>query len=272
MTALVIVETILLVLLTLLVAGLLRSHAEILRRLEAGPDGGSRDQGAEAVAGAAAAGDLAVGGLPPARDEDTPAFDLAGTTLDGDAVKVSVAGTGTDTLLAFLSSGCLSCGAFWEGLRPGRRPRVPGDARIVVVTKDSAHESPSRLRELAPPEVVLVMSSQAWDAYRVKGSPYFIHVDGRWGRIRGEGTASDWPQVLSLLRDAFDDAAVATRKAGAAANGSAPPPLDRATLDAMPERIRRADRDLRAAGLYPGHPSLYGLPDEHGPEEGHGRA
>jgi len=35
MTALVVVETVLLVLVSLLVAGLLRSHAEILRRLNA---------------------------------------------------------------------------------------------------------------------------------------------------------------------------------------------------------------------------------------------
>lgn len=260
MTALVIVETILVALLTLLVAGLLRSHAEILRRLEAEPapaPAPGRDSDA----------------LPPPREGETPAFDLAGSTLDGDAVSVSMR-AGTNTLLAFLSSGCPSCQELWRGLRADRRPRVPGDARIVAVTKDSAFESPSRLRELAPPDVPLVMSSAAWDAYAVKGSPYFIYVDGRSGTILGEGTAPNWTQVLSLLRDAFDDAAVAaarTRENAQVPVGAAPP-LDRAALDGLPSRIRRADRELRAAGLHPGHPSLYGRPPEAEPGERDGRA
>lgn len=254
MTTLVVVETILLALLTLLVAGLLRSHAEILRRLESSPAAPGPAEGSEALA--------------PARAGDTPAFDLAGSTLDGDAVTVSVSG-GTSTLLAFLSSGCPSCRELWRGLHADRRPRVPGGARIVTVTKDPAFESPSRLRELAPPDVPLVMSSAAWESYAVRGSPYFIYVDGRSGTIVGEGTAPNWTQVLSLLRDAFDDAAVASARAPSPVPAAiAAPTDDRAALDSLPGRIRRADRELRAAGLYPGHPSLYGRPAE---DEAEGR-
>jgi hypothetical protein len=111
----------------------------------------------------------------------------------------------------------------------------------VVVTKGPAFESPSRLAELAPPGVPLVLSSAAWEAYEVKGSPYFIHVDGTRGEIRGEGTATEWDQVISLVRDAFADVA---------------------TGDSSPERLRRADRELGAAGIGPGHPSLYGRSDD----------
>jgi len=202
------------------VAGLLRSHAEILRRLES-PPGREVDPA-----------------LPPARDAQTQAFDVAGTTIWGDPMKVAVAGPGRDTLLAFLSSGCISCGTFWDGLSATANGPLPGAARVVVVTKDGAYESPSKLRELAPSDVPVVMSSAGWEAYRVKGSPYFIHIDGRSGRVRGEGTASSWNQVVSLLRDALADT-------------SGP------DGDSTPERLLRADRELSAAGIEAGHPSLY---------------
>ena len=52
MTALVSVETVLLVLLVVLVAGLLRSHAEILRRLGAGASGSRARAGSAGVAAA----------------------------------------------------------------------------------------------------------------------------------------------------------------------------------------------------------------------------
>ena len=73
--------------------------------------------------------------------------------------------------------------------------------RLVVVTKDPSHESPARLRELAPPGVRVVMSSAAWVDYDVPASPYFVHVDAR-GELAGEGTAQRFDQVLSLLADA----------------------------------------------------------------------
>jgi len=229
MTALVAIETILLVLLSLLVAGLLRSHAEILRRLETiGAGVGDPSPGLDP-------------GLPPARDHDTSAFDVAGTTLAGDPIKVAVRPAGRDTVLAFLSSGCVPCRGFWEGAERVAREGLPGDARLVLVTKDSAFESPAKLRDLAPSGVPVVMSSEAWERYGVQGSPYFIHVDGGAGRVRGEGTANEWPQLVSLLRDALADAE-ATRE----------------RVDSTPERLRRADTELRMAGVGPGHPSLDG--------------
>jgi len=85
-TAVVTVETLLLVLLVLLVGGLLRSHAEILRRLDELQPGGT----------ATAA---------PARTS-TAAHDVSGVTLAGDAMHVGVTRPGSATLLAFLTSGC----------------------------------------------------------------------------------------------------------------------------------------------------------------------
>ena len=58
--------------------------------------------------------------------------------------------------------------------------------------------------------------------------------------IHGEGSASQWPQLASLLRDAVADARLAA--------GRGP---------AGERRAARADEVLRAAGIGPGHPSLY---------------
>ena len=91
------------------------------------------------------------------------------------------AASGSDTLFAFLSTGCLTCQTFWDGLRPGVRQPMPGGARVIVVVKDPAFESPSKLATLAPPDVPVIQSSQAWEDFGVQMSPYFCFVDGRSG-------------------------------------------------------------------------------------------
>ncbi len=213
MTAVVTVETLLLALLVLLVGGLLRSHAEILRRLDELQPAGS----------ATAA---------PVR-ESAAAHDVSGVTLAGDALHIGVTRPGAPTLLAFLTSGCSTCLGFWEAFADPRT-RLPAGVQLVVVTKDPSHESPAKLRELAPPAVRIVMSSAAWSEYDVPASPYFVHIDAH-GELAGEGTAQRFEQVLSLLADAASDVA---------AQGSA-------------ERALRAERELASAGIGPDHPSLY---------------
>jgi hypothetical protein len=222
MTALVSVETILLVLMLVLVAGLLRSHAEILRRLETGGHGSASEQIPRA----------------PIRGEAAPAFDVAGTSLDKHEVALAVTEVAHDTLLAFLSSGCLTCKGFWDEL--GRGVDVPGDARLVVVTRDGSHESPSKLRGLAAPDLTVVMSSASWDEYEVPMSPYFVYVDGASGKVAGEGSAQTWGQVASLVRDAL---------------------VDRSDPPGAGDRRGRAEHELAAAGIGPDHVSLYEADD-----------
>lgn len=231
MTVLVTIETIALLLLSLLVAGLLRSHAEILRRMAAfdeGPGPGPAHPSIDPT-------------TLPDRDA-APAGDISGRTLNGEPIKLAVAGGGTSSLIAFLSSGCSTCGAFWKAFDGSAREPLPAGARLIVVTRDPTQESPAKLRELAPTDVPLVMSSAAWDAYAVPMTPYFVYVDGTSGRIAGEGTAEAWPQVSSLLGDALVDAQLA----GTRRNGSA-----------SAARSGRVDDELRAAGIGPAHPSLY---------------
>ena len=150
--------------------------------------------------------------LPGPRGAAAQAQDIVGTTLGGDQVVVSMA-SGVHTLVAFLSTGCLTCRTFWDGLRPAVRQPLPGGARVVVVVKDRDVESPSKLRDLAPPDVPVVHSSQAWDGFGIAMSPYFCFVDGATGEVRSEGAAMTWEQVASLLPDALMDEELARREA-----------------------------------------------------------
>ncbi len=225
MVALVAIETVLLVLLVLLVAGLLRSHAEILRRLGSAGEAGSLAPPA-----------------PPgaARARSAQAADVAGATPEGDLVKLAFEGRGSrPTLLAFLTSGCGSCAGFWADL--GRRGdgarELPAEVQTVIVTHGAERESPSRLRSLATGSVPVVMSSQAWEDYEVPGSPYFVLVDGG---VRGEGVATTWPQLSSMVADAIADERLAAARE-ASVRG----------------RDRGVDEKLAAAGITPDHPSLY---------------
>jgi hypothetical protein len=148
---------------------------------------------------------------------------------------VAVTRAGSPTLLAFLSSGCDTCQGFWESLRSANAPALPDGVELVVVTKGWEDESPSRIGELTARHVRTVMSSAAWADYRVPGSPYFVFVDAGGG-VAGEGTARAWPQVVSLLTDALADVRLAGGR----------------------DDPQRADRELAAAGIRPGHPSLRG--------------
>jgi hypothetical protein len=218
LTVVVVIETLLLVLLAFVMVGLLRSHAEILRRLpdESGTSGGAadpqpivlEDRDTVTTVGHSASGPTMPAHLPGPRSTVTPAHDVVGRTLDGSASVTPVATAGSPTLVAFLSSGCLTCRTFWDGLRTGAHEPMPGEARVVVVTKDAQFESPSRLRDLAPEEVPVLQSSQAWGDYGITMSPYFVMV-GADGEVRSEGAASSWEQVRSLLADAIADEAIA---------------------------------------------------------------
>jgi hypothetical protein len=251
MTTLVVLEAIVLVLLCVLVAGLLRSHATILRKLhELGAgveDSPTPTQRGRVQAPPRRPSIPAPGGRPAS----APAHDVVGVSLDEEAVAVRVVGAPGDTLLVFLSSGCTTCGAFWEALGdPGLA--TPSGARVVVIVQDAEEEHPALLQELAPPGVQELHTTSAWQDYEVPGSPYVILADGETGRLRGEGTAQTLEQVLSMLGRAGDDAAHRARLD--ARRG------DKASADAAREAT--VDEELLAAGVTPGDPSLYQPADE----------
>lgn len=248
MTVLVIALTVAVALLAVLVAGLLRSHAEILRSLH------TLGAGREDTAPRGAVDvpfEVRPGVLGPAAMTGTAASDIAGQTPGGDSVQLSVTGSRQDTLLAFLSSGCLTCHGFWERLRAGGPLGLPSGARLVVVTQGAERESATAVAALAGPDLVVVMSTQVWERYEVPGSPYFVLVDGPAGRVAGEGSATSWEQVGRLVSEATGDRALSV-----AAHRHGPGQAGAEDAGDGPHREARADRELLAAGITPGHPSL----------------
>jgi hypothetical protein len=239
MVALVTVLAVVVALLAVLVAGLLRSHAEIVRALH--------ELGADLDPDSAARRPARRMPQAPRRDDRTAA-DISGETPDGDGVGVGVIGTAHHTLLAFLTSGCTTCAGFWAAFRDRENLTLPGDARLVVVTKSPSNELVAQVRKLAPPGTTVVMSNSAWEAYDVPVAPYFIYVDGPAGRVVGEGAATTWDHVVSLLTRAIEESGLDTgsdrrRRRRRARSGA--------------EREARIDRELLAAGLRPGDPAFY---------------
>jgi hypothetical protein len=226
MTALVIIEAIVIVLLAILVAGLLRSHGEILRQLHAL---GIGEHGDVVPARPVTRGAT---GLGP-----TPLATVTGPAPRGGAISIPLTGSRGYTLLAFLSSTCSSCQPFWQ---ESAGPELDG-VRTVVVTKDPSEESPSDLSAIAGPHLTALMSSQAWDSFKVPATPYFALIDTADGQVIGEGSAANWSRVGEMVRRAISDAAH---------------PLHRSTA------ARKADIDaeLSAAGIEPGDPRLYQPP------------
>ncbi|MEX0699422.1 MAG: hypothetical protein WD354_06775 [Acidimicrobiia bacterium] len=228
MTVVVVIEAMVILLLGVLVAGLLRSHAEILRQLHSLGAGGD-----ESVA--------SPGGLRPRSTgfEKAPADVLAGIDIHGGALSVSLKQGRHDTLVAFLSSSCLSCQAFWKEFSGNFELPTP-NTRTVIVTKGPASESPAKVSDLAPPKIPLLMSDDVWDTFRVPMTPYFLLVDGQ-ARVIGEGAASNWKHLVGLLKQAASDA-------------RHPESLDTSG------RAQFTDIQLSRSGIHPGDRSLYENP------------
>lgn len=221
MTAVVIIEAVVIVMLLILVAGLLKSHAEILRRLDrlgAAADGADHETRQPRTSGLGRA----------------PTNEITGVEPDGSAVSVSLSPRTGETLLAFLSTSCASCQVFWDEF--ATHPALSTtDTRPIIVTKGSGAESPPKVAQLAPPEVRVVVSDEAWDEFKVPLTPYFMLVGGDGGII-GEGSATNMDRLFDLLRGSADDN-----------------PVRMSTR----QRERFTDDRLSGSGVEPGDPSLY---------------
>src|SRR5271165_2856318 len=155
--ALVVVSTFVVLVLGVLVAGLLRSHADILRSLhELGVGVGDPASVVETQTRAAPPAPVAMGPTPgtPGLGE---APTVAGVTPGGDARAVAVANSDRLTLLGFLSSGCATCVAFWEALQAPGAIDLPAGTRVVIVTKGPDRETPAEVRARATGHVPVVM-------------------------------------------------------------------------------------------------------------------
>ncbi len=257
MTLIVGTLVIIVALLSVLVVGLLRSHAEIVRALHDlgvnldpdAPDGTFRATASEPGAirrpmvsdvGPASTVD---GVLAPTSGRLVVAHDLAGATPDGGAAVVSMSGRPGLTLVAFLSTGCGTCADFWSAFRTA--PTIGGSpVRLIIVTHSPAAESPSSVAELAPENGLVVMSDEAFDDHGVAAAPYFVLVDGADASVIGEGSAAGWVQLKALLQRAAADAGWAADR------------RSRRDLLNAGARRRQVDHALAEAGIFPGDPSL----------------
>jgi hypothetical protein len=248
MVALAVVLSVIVLLLGVLVAGLLRSHADILKALhELGV--GVGEPGAD---GPAATGPvpvpLTLGPPLPGERSRTATPTIAGITPAGDALAVTVAGGDRLTLLAFLSSGCATCAGFWEAFQDPGGLGLPSRTRLVAITKGPEMEIPAEVALHARPGLSVVMSTEAWADYEVPGSPFFVLVDGPTGRRIGEGVANHMDQIVELVRRAEADTEEFRVETSSRAYSEG--------LDG-PAREVANDRELLAAGIRPGDPSLY---------------
>lgn len=230
----------------LLTGGLLRNYAEITKALDS----------LNKAVRPASRGELAPGlPKPRERDEALVAASVAGPLVGGGFADIALSAGGPNTVLGFLSSGCMTCHTFWAAFQADVREPLPGGAQLVVVTHDSNRESPSKLAQLAPADVPVVMCSEAWEAYEVPAAPYFVYVDGGTGNVHGEGSALEWEQVKSLLTDALFDAAEASGTTVVAGGPSTSGGVSRG--ESNRERNLRADAALRDAGVSPNDPTLW---------------
>ena len=257
MVALDVAVVVVVALLAVLVAGLLRSHAEVLRAMhQMGVDlspstsSGSDGRASGVTSPIPLTASRRTTRPTPARPDATDVVDLAGVTPTGEAVSIPVTSVRHDTLIAFLTSGCSTCREFWEAFRTAP-PEVPGGARLVTVTRGAEAESPGTLSRLGGDRLPVVMSTEVWDHYDVPVAPYFVYVSGTAGRVVGEGTASTWGQVRQLVASAVDD--------GTTTPGTPARDLterwDKSRADAG--REQRIDAELQAAGIVPGDPRLH---------------
>jgi hypothetical protein len=235
------IQTVVVALLALLVVGLLRSHAAILRQLhEAGLGLDDLEPASGSGVGSVPLAPPEVRtrpGVPQPGSGARGAVDVVGTSVRGSTVSVSA--SAGPTLLAFLTTGCTTCQGFWRDLAGGAD--LPAGMRLAIVTKGDEAEDGRAVAALAPAGVTTLRSSAAWADYAVPASPYFVLVDG--GQVIGEGAALTWQQVRDLLERAAPQ--LRSKPAG-----------DRRRWGHL-GRLQDTDAELLAAGLRPGDPSLF---------------
>ncbi|REK18405.1 MAG: hypothetical protein DWQ40_08555 [Actinobacteria bacterium] len=219
----------------LLVVSLLKTQAEIVRRLDSlGIKLDEADSSAP------------ISLTPPARSR-TATSDIAGVDPSGDPVVKSLHVGNDPVLLAFLSTTCTSCSEFWESFDDDSMMLHEARYRVLVVTLGASEESPTRAANLSRGSVDVVMSSEAWADFEVPGAPYFAVVDPQSREVIGEGSAADMRALLTFLGDAAGDRRWDARRIS-----------DRTDAD----RERMIDDELKRAGIYPDDPRLYHEPGE----------
>jgi hypothetical protein len=231
--------------LTLFVLGLLRGYADLREQLaEIG-------EAQQATSPTSFSTSLPEGVVPA--PETMPESQLAwirGVDSDLEPFDMPVNDLATPYLLvAFLSTGCLTCLDIWRDMiDAGGAARTvtagPDAASVIIVLKGREHENLGKARALAAETAApVVFAAEAWTDLEVPGSPYFALVATAGGAVVGAGSAQSWEQLESLATDGMLELSIS--RAPRTGNGGGYRSI-----------IEREDTDLRRGGVLPGDPSL----------------
>ena len=222
--------TLVVALLGLLVVSLLRTQAEILRRLDSLGIRLDEDESSAPIT------------LSSRSASQTPTSEISGVNPSGEPVVKSLQIGQDPVLLAFLSTTCTSCSEFWQAFDSDSMVFHNARYRVLVVTLGPSEESPTRAGKLSKGDVDVVMSSETWSSFEVPGAPYFAVVDSGTREVIGEGSAADMSALATFLGDAAGDRRWDQSNM-------------RDRTDADRERV--IDEELKRAGLHPGDPRLH---------------
>lgn len=124
----------------------------------------------------------------------TAVASIAGLTPDGEPVRIAT-DAGTRVVLAFLTSSCTTCATFWHGATD----TAGGPPFMMIVTPDPTTEDRREVARRAPGSLPVVMSTDTWLRFGVRGSPFFVMLAD--GLIQAEGVAMSWAELVEMIPD-----------------------------------------------------------------------
>lgn len=133
------------------------------------------------------------------------------------AVPVAL-GESVDSLLAFLTTSCVSCQAHWEMIAAAPVDLAAAAARLVVVTPSRSMEDELLARRMTPPGAYLHMGSETWFMYGVGQAGTFVLVRSRrdgpppWseaGEVLGSAIVAEPARLADMVRGWQDRASSA---------------------------------------------------------------
>lgn len=104
---------------------------------------------------------------------------------------------GRAAVLLFLTGSCYGCRPLWVGAAARYRASTQHPP-VVIVSPSPSTENARTIAALATGEARVVMSSEAWHAYRVTKAPWCVRVTD--GMVTGDGLAPEsWTDLEVLL-------------------------------------------------------------------------
>ena len=139
--------------------------------------------------------------IPTYRDHPaTVPSDISGVAVDGSRRELRILDSTEPVLLLFLSAGCFGCLDLWEGMAE-LRGELPVGLQVVVITKGPEHEDANAVAVLSAGGMSVVMSSSAYEDYRVAGPPFLVLVTAN--SVLTEGVAWGIVETARAVRVAL---------------------------------------------------------------------